>query len=90
MAEPINAGDDTPQPRHPPALPAHLLDLWRVVVAGTVLWFAAFVILLVAGWHGVWLWTTLVGGGLGLIGFPIMLWQRSASRSGSRGAQREL
>lgn len=73
-----------------PALPKPLVGLWAPVGVGTVLWFVAFVIMLFAGVDGVWLWTTLAGGGLGFVGFGIIAWQAAASRRGSRGAQRGL
>ncbi|PRX50232.1 uncharacterized protein DUF2530 [Prauserella shujinwangii] len=76
--------------RPPPDLPKPLVDLWPVVIVGTVLWFLASLVLLLAGIRGVWLWTTLAGGGLGFVGMAIMAWQRAASRRGSRGAQRGL
>lgn len=71
-------------------LPKRMVDLWPITIIGTALWFAAFVVFLLTGMHNDWLWTTLAGGGLGFVGFAIMTWQRSASRSGSRGAQRGL
>ena len=76
----------------PPPLPARLVDPRWPVVIGTVVWFVAFCVLLVA--HLAFgrtaampLWVTLSGWVLGLIGLAILAWQRSASRRGSRGAQ---
>jgi len=71
------------------------VDLWPIVVVGTLLWFVTFAVLLVArlvldARPDVWLWTTVAGTLLGLIGLAIMSWQRSASRRGSKGAQRNL
>jgi len=49
-------------------------DALRVVLVGTALWFVAFLVQLpirqrlVAAGHGWWLWTCLVGAGLGLVG----------------------
>nr|WP_216217646.1 DUF2530 domain-containing protein [Amycolatopsis aidingensis] len=74
----------------PPELPKRLLELRPVVVVGTGLWLAAFLVLLLTGQDGVWLWTTLAGWILGAIGFGIMAWQRAAARRGTRGAQRGL
>jgi hypothetical protein len=61
-------------------------DAVRPVAVGTVLWFAAFLVLLPfhrrlsdAG-HELWLWTSLVGGGLGLLGLPLCLRQRASTR----------
>lgn len=79
----------------PPPLPDRLLALPPLVYVGTALWFVALCVLLVAryvfdAFPPIWLWTALAGTILGLIGFPIMSWQRRASRRGTRGAQRNL
>ena len=79
----------------PPPLPARLLALPPLVRAGTAVWFVIFCGLLVMRygyslWPPIWLWTTLAGTVLGFIGLFIMWWQRTASRRGSRGAQRDL
>ena len=56
------------------------------VAGGTVLWFVAFLVLLpfrhrlIDSGHELWLWTCLAGTGLGLIGLPMCLRQRSATR----------
>lgn len=77
-----------------PPLPGGLTDLRPPLWIGIGLWFAAFVVLLVArlGFHvgppTVWLWTCFSGWVLGLIGLGIVYWQRSAARGGSRAAQR--
>nr|WP_092529678.1 DUF2530 domain-containing protein [Amycolatopsis arida] len=73
--------------RPPPPLPRSLLDMWPVVVVGTAVWFAAFVVLLLVGVDGVWRWTALAGGALGVIGMGVLAWQGAAARRGSRGAQ---
>ena len=79
----------------PPALPARLADPTPVVCIGIIGWFVALCVLLVARYvfdvgPPIWLWTALAGTVLGIIGFLIMRWQRSASRRGQRGAQRGL
>ncbi|HEY7595308.1 MAG TPA: DUF2530 domain-containing protein [Actinophytocola sp.] len=79
----------------PPPLSARLLALPPVVYTGTALWLVALVVLLIAryGYDAgppIWLWTALAGFVLGLIGMPIMAWQRRASRRGAKGAQRNL
>ncbi|TQJ02889.1 DUF2530 domain-containing protein [Amycolatopsis cihanbeyliensis] len=90
MEEPSNDAGGTGGLSAPPELPTRLLELWPVVVVGTGLWLAAFLVLLLTGQDGVWLWTTLAGWVLGLIGFGVMAWQRVAARRGARGAQRGL
>jgi H+/Cl- antiporter ClcA len=65
------------------------------VYIGTIGWFAALCVLLVAryvfdAWPPIWLWTALAGTVLSMIGILIMWWQRTASRRGHRGAQRDL
>ncbi|ROP38753.1 uncharacterized protein DUF2530 [Saccharothrix texasensis] len=79
--------DSTPLPP-PPPLPPRLADPVPAIVAGTALWLLALVgVLLFARDHTVLLWTCLSGGLLGLIGYGIFTWQRSAARRGSRTAQ---
>jgi hypothetical protein len=93
VAESINGKDVTSSLRPPPELPRRLVALYPVVVVGTLLWLAGFVVLLVLGADGpprVWLWTTVAGAALGFIGMGIMTWQRAAARRGSRTAQRGL
>jgi hypothetical protein len=81
--------------KSPPPLPDRLLALTPLVYVGTAAWFVAVCVLAV-GHYGfavfppIWLWTALAGTGLGLLGLPIMAWQRRASRRGARGAQRNL
>jgi hypothetical protein len=59
----------------------------RIVAAGTLLWFVAFVVLLpFYGWlgdhsHRIWLWTCLAGWILGLVGWAIMRRHRRAGRT---------
>ena len=79
----------------PPPLPRRLLALPPVVYGGTALWAVVLMVLLIARYGfdatpPIWLWTALAGFVLGLIGIPIMVWQRRASRRGARGAQRNL
>ena len=62
------------------------VDAARVVAVGTILWFVGFLVLLPfrdrleAAGHEVWLWTCLAGVGLGLIGLPLCLRQRTTAR----------
>ncbi|MCT2582712.1 DUF2530 domain-containing protein [Actinophytocola sp. S1-96] len=77
----------------PPPLPPRLLALAPIVYVGTTLWFLALAVLAVGHYAfdvfpPIWMWTALAGSVLGLIGIPIMLWQRNASRRGARGAQK--
>ncbi len=59
----------------------------RIVLAGTLLWFVAFVVLLpFYGWlgdhhHRIWLWTCLAGWILGLLGWSTMSRHRRAGRT---------
>ena len=62
---------------------------------GTGLWFLASAGLFVANLAGAraldeLFWTTTAGWVLGLIGYAIFRWQRSAARRGSRSAQSGL
>jgi uncharacterized protein YybS (DUF2232 family) len=76
----------------PPALPPVTTGLWHIAVPGTILWFAAFVVLLFfiptlqANDAMVWLWTCLAGFVLGLMGLSVYSWQRRAARQGRRSA----
>lgn len=86
--------DDAPRAA-PPELPKPLVDLMPAVVIGTSAWAAALAVLLVLALGfdrnvDVWLGTAIAGVGLGFVGLGIIAWQRRASRSGSRGAQRGL
>jgi len=60
--------------------------LRAIVGVGTLVWFAAAVVLLVADGPRTWTWACLTGGLLGLSGFAMIHWQHSAAR----GAQRDL
>ncbi|HEX5494175.1 MAG TPA: DUF2530 domain-containing protein [Mycobacteriales bacterium] len=63
------------------------VDVVSVVMAGTAVWFVAFVVLLpfhgrLAGaGHGDWLWTSLAGWTLGLLGILVARAQRAARRA---------
>ena len=77
----------------PPPLPARLTDPVPVVLAGSVVWLVAMVVLGVlalTGTRGVdsWFWATVVGVGLGALGLGVLALQRRANRRGSRGAQK--
>lgn len=82
--------DATPLPP-PPPLPPKLADPVPAIVVGTALWVLALVGVLLFGPEGsggsVLMWTCLSGGVLGIIGYGIFTWQRSAARRGSRTAQ---
>jgi hypothetical protein len=75
---------DVPELVRPPAV---RMNARRIVVAGTLLWFAPFVALLpFYGWlgdhqHRIWLWTCLAGWILGLLGLAIMVRHRRAGRT---------
>ncbi len=73
-----------------PPLPRSLADPRPVVGVGTLAAFLAAGVLAVMGVGGTWMWSCLVGGLLGLLGFAVMHLQRGAARRGSRGAQRNL
>lgn len=67
--------------------PAVQINARRIVAAGTLLWFVAFVALLpFYGWlgrhdHRVWLWTCLAGTILGASGWSIMTRHRGMGRT---------
>lgn len=76
----------------PPPLPPVAAGVWHLAVPGTIIWFAAFVVLLFfipdlkANEAMVWLWTCLAGFVLGLLGLALYGWQRRAARLGRRTA----
>lgn len=80
--------------RSVPALPRALAEPTPVVLFGTLLWLGACLALGIFGWLNgdldVAFWTCLAGGVLGMVGFGVFRWQRSASRRGSRGAWKGL
>ena len=88
--------DSTPtrHSRHVPPLPRRLAEPTPVVLGGTIAWFTGFAVLGVQGWtsggFSVGFWTSLVGWVLGLIGYGVFRWQRSAARRGARGAWKGL
>lgn len=60
----------------------------KIIVAGIVLWFVAFAVLLVFADQVLdgdrrWLWTCLAGGVLGLLGLALSLRQRRPRISGT-------
>ncbi|MFY9808116.1 MAG: DUF2530 domain-containing protein [Pseudonocardiaceae bacterium] len=67
-----------------PPLPSRLADPRPIVGVGTLVWFLAAVVLLVAGGSRVWIWACLTGGLLGLSGFAMIHWQGSAARRAQR------
>lgn len=81
--------------KSPPPLSERLLALPPLIYVGTGLWFVALCVLLVGHYAfdvfpPIWVWTAAAGTLLGIAGFPVMAWQRRASRRGARGAQRNL
>lgn len=81
-----------PAPTGPPPLPPVKAGLAHIVVPVTALWFGLFVVLLFflddlrASDSMGWLWSSLAGWVLGLIGLSIYAWQRSAARRGTRSS----
>jgi uncharacterized RDD family membrane protein YckC len=76
----------------PPPLPKRLSDVPTVVATGTGLWALAAVVLLAGhlltgGPLGLAFTTCVAGALLGVLGFLVFGWQRSAARRGSRTAQ---
>lgn len=80
-------GAATPEP---PALPAALLAPWPVIVVIATGWLIAVVLAFTVPGLQDWRPTTIAGLGVGVLGTSIFLWQRSAVRRGSRGAQSGL
>ncbi|MDQ4011665.1 MAG: DUF2530 domain-containing protein [Actinomycetota bacterium] len=73
-----------------PPLPRSLADPRPVVGVGTLVWFMAAVILLLANGPSVWMAACVTGGLLGLLGFAMIHAQRGTDRRGGRSAQRGL
>jgi Protein of unknown function (DUF2530) len=72
-----------------------LTDPTLPALVGTVLWFLASAALFVADLAGrraldQLFWTATAGWVLGLLGYSLFRWQRSAARRGSRSAQSGL
>jgi hypothetical protein len=84
-AEPPPSG----QPE-PPALPAILLEPWPVIVVIAVGWLIAAILAFTVAGLQEWRPIAVAGLGVGVLGTSIFLWQRNASRRGSRGAQSGL
>lgn len=80
----------SPDPVEPPSLPAALLDPRPVIGIGALLWVVAAVAAFTIPALHTWRPITLAGLGVGVVGLSIFLWQRSAARRGSRGAQSGL
>ncbi len=74
----------------PPPLPRRLLDPRPVILVGAVLWVltavASFVVPALESWRPI----AVAGLAVSVIGTSIFLWQVSAARRGSRGAQTGL
>lgn len=74
----------------PPPLPRGLAEPTPVVLGGTLLWLAGCAVFGVFGWQsgdlGIQFWSSVAGASLGILGYGVFRWQRSASRRGSRGA----
>ena len=87
----MDATPPEPQPQPvPPALPEILLRPWPVIYVISAGWLVAAVLAFtVPGLHDSRP-VTVAGLGVGVLGTSIFLWQRSAVRRGSRGAQRGL
>jgi uncharacterized protein DUF2530 len=95
VGDPINSAGAKATPRRVPELPSRLTGLFPIVIVGTLLWLAGFLVLAarcaVTGQSpDVWLWTTVAGVAISCIGLGIMSWQRAAARRGSRSAQTGL
>jgi len=74
----------------PPSLSPGLMNPWPVIAVGAALWaLAAIAAYSVPALHS-WRPITLAGLGVGVFGLSLFLWQRSAARKGSRGAQTGL
>jgi hypothetical protein len=83
---------EPPQPGQPepPALPAILLEPWPVIVVIAVGWLIATILAFTVAGLQEWRPIAVAGLGVGVLGTSIFLWQRNASRRGSRGAQSGL
>ncbi len=79
--------DDSPKAPEPPALPEVLLEPWPVILVIAAGWLVAVVLAFSVTGLQTWRPITVAGLGVGVLGTSIFLWQRSAARRGSRGAQ---
>ncbi|MDA3630794.1 DUF2530 domain-containing protein [Saccharopolyspora oryzae] len=89
------AKDSEPTPtaaghRPVPHLPRRLADPTPVVLTGTALWLLGVLLFAVRSDLRIEFWTCLAGVVLGVIGYGVFRWQRSAARRGSRGAWQGL
>lgn len=73
-----------------PPLPEVLLRPWPVIYVIAAGWLLALVLAFTVPALHDWRPTTVAGLGVGVLGTSIFLWQRSAVRRGSRGAQSGL
>ncbi|SMD26839.1 DUF2530 domain-containing protein [Kibdelosporangium aridum] len=87
--EPESPGETGKSLPPPPPPPARLVDLFRIVVVGEIVWFGVLVVALFTG-PSILAWTAFTGVVLGGIGMAIMTWQRSAARKGSKTAQQGI
>ena len=81
---PESTPDDEPGA---PPLPEILLRPWPVILTIAAGWLVAFVLAFTVPELQNWRPVAIAGFGVGLLGTSIFLWQRSAFRRGSRGAQ---
>ncbi|MGW1677671.1 DUF2530 domain-containing protein [Saccharopolyspora sp. NPDC002376] len=73
-----------------PHLPRRLADPTPVVLTGTALWLLGVLLFAVRSDLRTAFWTCVAGVVLGVIGYGVFRWQRSAARRGSRGAWQGL
>lgn len=73
-----------------PRLPRQLRDLTPVLLVGTGIWVVGLVWFALNGQFGIPFWTCVSGAVLGIAGYGLFRWQRSASRRGVRGAWKGL
>ena len=86
----MTAEPSQPGRPEPPALPAILLEPWPVIVVIAIGWLIAAILSFTSAGLQEWRPIAVAGLGVGVLGTSIFLWQRSASRRGSRGAQSGL
>jgi hypothetical protein len=80
-----------PQPEPvPPPLPEVLLRPWPIIYVIAAGWLIAVVLAFTVPGLEDWRPVAVAGLGVGVLGTSIFLWQRSAVRRGSRGAQSGL